>query len=64
MLKNKVQLIGSLGSKPNVRNAESVKKWARFSIATSETYRNATGEKITETQWRNLVAWDRTAEIV
>ena len=62
-LKNKVQLIGHLGNQPDVRNTESGKKWARFSVATNEVYRNAKGEKVTETQWHNLVAWGKVAEI-
>jgi single-strand DNA-binding protein len=37
---------------------------AKFSIATNESYRNANGEKITETQWHNLVAWGKLAEII
>jgi single-strand DNA-binding protein len=61
-LKNKVQLIGHVGQQPNVRTTESGKKWVRFSIATSETYRNASGEKVVETQWHNLVAWGKHAE--
>ncbi len=36
---------------------------ARFSVATHETYRNAKGDKIEETQWHNLIAWGRLAEI-
>ena len=63
-LKNKVQLIGNLGKVPDIRTTESGRKWARFSMATNETYRNAKGEKIVETQWHNLVAWGKTAEIV
>lgn len=63
-LRNKVQLIGNLGNTPDVRTTETGKKWARFSVATNETYRNAKGEKITETQWHNLVAWGKVAEIV
>lgn len=62
-LKNKVQLIGNLGSAPEVKTLESGKKMARFSVATSENYRNARGEKVTETQWHNLVAWGKLAEI-
>ena len=62
-LKNKVQLIGNLGNAPEVRNTESGKKLVRFSIATNETYRNAKGEKVTETQWHNLIAWGKVAEI-
>ena len=36
---------------------------ARFSVATNETYRNAKGEKIVETQWHNLIAWGKVADI-
>jgi single-strand DNA-binding protein len=63
-LKNKVQLIGNLGNAPEVKTLESGKKMARFSVATHENYRNAKGEKVTETQWHNLVAWGKVAEIV
>ena len=63
-LKNKVQLIGNLGNTPEVKTLESGKKMARFSVATSENYRNTKGEKVTETQWHNLVAWGKVAEIV
>jgi single-strand DNA-binding protein len=62
-LKNKVQLIGHLGNQPDVRTTESGKKLARFSVATNEVYRAANGEKVTETQWHNLVAWGKVAEI-
>jgi len=62
-LKNKVQLIGNLGNNPEIRTLESGKKMARFSMATSETYRSAKGEKITETQWHNVVAWGKVADI-
>ena len=62
-LKNKVQLIGNLGNNPDVRTTEKGKKLARFSVATNESYRNAQGEKVTETQWHTLVAWGKTAEL-
>ena len=63
-LRNKVQLIGNLGNAPEIITLESGKKLAKFSIATNESYKNAQGEKITDTQWHNLVAWNKTAEIV
>jgi single-strand DNA-binding protein len=63
-LKNKVQLIGNLGANPEVKNTESGKKLARFSIATSESYRNAKGDRVSETQWHNVVAWGKVADIV
>jgi len=62
-LKNKVQLIGNLGNAPEIKTTEGGKKLARFSMATNESYRNAKGEKITETQWHNLVAWGKVADI-
>ena len=62
-LKNKVQLIGNLGGKPEVKNLEGDKKVATFSMATNESYRNANGEKVTETQWHRVVAWGKLAEI-
>jgi len=62
-LKNKVQLIGNLGANPEVKTTENGKKLARFSIATNEVYRNAKGDKVTETQWHNVIAWGKVAEI-
>ena len=62
-LKNKVQLIGNLGNAPEIRTLEGGKKMARFRMATSESYRNLQGEKITETQWHSLVAWGKVAEL-
>jgi single-strand DNA-binding protein len=62
-LKNKVQLIGNLGNAPEVKNTEKGKKLAKFSIATNETYYNVKGEKVTETQWHNLIAWGKVAEV-
>ena len=62
-LKNKVQLIGNLGNAPEIKSIGNGKKMARFSVATSEVYKNAKGEKVTETQWHNLVAWGKVAEI-
>lgn len=62
-IQNKVQLIGNLGKDPEVKNLNSGKLRANFSLATSENYRNAQGEKVTETQWHNVVAWGKIAEI-
>ena len=63
-LKNKVQLIGNLGNAPEIKNTEKGRKLARFSIATNETYYNNKGEKVVETQWHNLVAWGKVADVV
>jgi single-strand DNA-binding protein len=62
-LKNSVRLVGNLGNAPEIKTTEGGKKMARFSLATNESYRNAKGEKVTETQWHNLVAWGKVAEI-
>ncbi len=62
-LKNNVQLIGNLGSDPEVKHLESGKTLAKLSLATSESYSNNNGEKVTDTQWHNIIAWGKTAEI-
>ncbi len=63
-LKNKVQLIGNLGNAPEIKTLDGGNKLARLSLATNETYKNSKGEKVTETQWHNVIAWGKTAEIV
>ncbi len=63
-LRNKVQLIGNLGKDPEIITLESGKKLAKFSLATNDSYKNAEGEKVTQTDWHNLIAWGKTAEIV
>ena len=62
-LRNKVQLIGNLGNDPEIIMLENGTKLAKFSIATNESYKNAKGEKVTDTQWHNIVAWGKLAEI-
>jgi len=62
-MKNKVQLIGHLGANPEIKSLDGGKKLARISIATNETYTGADGEKVTETQWHNVIAWGKTAEL-
>ena len=54
-LRNKVQLIGNLGNDPEIINLESGKTLAKFAVATNESYKNANGEKITDTQWHYVV---------
>ena len=60
-LRNSVQLIGRLGKDPEVKTFGDRTK-AAFSIATSDTYKNAKGEKVEDTQWHNLVVWGKLAE--
>ena len=62
-LRNKVQLIGNPGMDPEVKDFEG-RKMAKFSIATNDYHRNANGERVEDTQWHNVVAWGKTAELV
>jgi single-strand DNA-binding protein len=62
-IKNRVQLIGNLGATPEVKDLDNGNKVARFSVATSEFYTNKKGEKVTETQWHNIVIWGKLAGI-
>ncbi len=63
-LRNKVNLIGNLGMTPEVKSLDGGQKLAKVSIATNETYKNNKGEKVTETQWHNLIAWGKVAEVL
>ena len=63
-LRNKVQLIGHVGNDPEIKIFDVGKKLAKLNIATNESYKNDKGEKVEETQWHNLVAWGKTADII
>lgn len=60
---NKVTLIGHLGQDPELNHLESGTAVGRFSLATSETYKDASGEPQTNTEWHNVVVWRQQAEI-
>ena len=60
---NKVILIGRLGRNPEVKYTPSGQAVAKFSIATDETYKDRNGEQQRRTEWHNIVAWRRLAEI-
>lgn len=62
-LRNRVQLIGNLGTNPEVINLENGKSFVKMTIATNESYKNQKGETIKETQWHNVVAWGNQAQI-
>jgi single-strand DNA-binding protein len=62
-LRNSVRLVGNLGMDPDVRSFDNNKKLARLSLATNESYKNDRGEKVTETQWHNLVLWGTQAKL-
>ncbi len=63
-MRNKVQLIGRLGAKADVKRLESGKIVANFNLATNEVYYNTKDEKVEETTWHHLVAWGKTAELI
>ena len=60
---NKVILVGNLGKDPEVRHLDNGRAVANFPIATSETYKNKQGERVTNTEWHNIVLWTPLAEI-
>jgi len=60
---NKVILVGNVGKDPEVRHLDSGVAVTTFSLATSETYRNKEGQKVTNTEWHNIVLWRGLAEI-
>ena len=62
-LRNRVQLIGRLGQDPEVKQTKNGRTLARFSLATTEIYKNSHGERQEETQWHPIVVWGEWAEI-
>ena len=60
---NKVILIGNVGADPDVKYLEGGVAVARFSLATSEVYNNKNGERVTQTEWHNIVLWRNLAQI-
>jgi single-strand DNA-binding protein len=61
---NKVILLGNLGKDPEVKYTPSGTPVAKFSLATNERYKDKGGEWQERTEWHNIVAWQRLAEIV
>ena len=62
-LRNRVQLIGNLGTDPEIKVFDSGKKKVNLALATSDNYRNASEEKVEQTQWHNIIGWGKTADI-
>jgi single-strand DNA-binding protein len=62
-LKNKVTLIGHLGQDPETKTLETGKKVTHFTLATDDGYKNADGQKVNETMWHNIIAWNGLADI-
>ena len=63
MAVNKVILVGNVGKDPEVHFIEANVAVARFPFATSETYRSKDGERVTTTEWHNVVLWRGLAEV-
>jgi len=61
---NKVMLIGNLGKDPEVKFTPGGTAVAKFSLATNERFKDKAGEWQDRTEWHNIVAWQRLAEIV
>ena len=62
-LRNSVRLMGHAGNQPEVKIINEKQKVARISIATNESYRNANGERVEQTQWHQLVFWNKQADL-
>jgi len=62
-LRNSVHLIGRLGTDPEMKTFGNDRSMARFSLATNDFYRDSEGKQVQETQWHNIVAWGKTADI-
>ncbi len=62
-MQNSVRLTGFLGNDPEIVKFGDNKSLARVSLATSDYYKNKSGDWITETQWHQLVMWGKQAEI-
>ncbi len=62
-LRNRVQLIGNLGSAPEVKTLQGGQKMVKLNIATNEMYKNQKGEMVKDTTWHSVTAWGNNAEI-
>ena len=60
---NKITLIGNLGKDPEVQTLEGNIKVAKFSLATSESYKDDKGQRHTQTEWHSVVLWRGLAEL-
>lgn len=63
-LRNRVQLIGNLGSNPEIKKFDNGKVLARLSLATTEKYKDDSGKLLTDTQWHQVTVWGALANTV
>lgn len=60
---NKAILVGFVGNDPEIKYLDSGTPMAKFSLATSENYTNRSGEKVSQTEWHNIILWRGLAEV-
>ena len=61
---NKLTLIGRVGNAPEIKTLDNGSKVAKFSLATTEKYKDKNGDKIENTEWHNLVFWRNLVDVV
>lgn len=61
---NKILLIGRIGQNPELKHVGDSKKVCKFSLATSESYKDKNGNKVEQTEWHNIEVWDQPAQFV
>lgn len=62
-LRNSVRLVGNLGMDPETKSFDNNRRMTRLALATNESYKNDKGERVTETQWHNLILWGSQAKL-
>ena len=63
-LRNQVQLLGNLGKDVELKTLQSGSIKASFTLATDESYKDSKGKKVENTQWHNVIAWGKSAELM
>jgi single-strand DNA-binding protein len=61
---NKVILVGHLGKDPEIRSISNDRKVAKFTLATTETYKDNTGQRVESTEWHNVEFWGPIADVI
>ncbi|MDD4374282.1 MAG: single-stranded DNA-binding protein [Bacteroidales bacterium] len=63
-INDSIQLTGRAGNNPTIKNLENERKIARFAFATSNASINENGKRVSQTQWHQVVAWGKLADVV
>ena len=61
---NKVIIIGRIGKDPEIRHTQSGQAVATLSVATDESYKDQSGQKVEKTEWHKIVVWGKQADFV